>query len=520
MDNKSAQVRLDFPVYQNGKIYGENYREGASTYEVFKNRKNILLDALGALSTPLAKNLYEINSGHIDLTDVSIRRSDVVQVNLDASLGPTQRVFVDLGPNGEVTLNGKAQEIIYSIDPLVLSWYTGTSKAVTFKAYRDGREIQVTDWTFSATSDLITVSNPGVWAPSTPYIYANLTEGEAILKVTYSDFGSVQTFDVVITLTQASPITFEIDPIDIAPGESGVIYFKALWEGEELTGDFNPSSGLQADNVYVIGGSGRTAYDDKKQRWATPIVAKNKEGTGWVRISLNGMDGRKGEIKVDVPVAYRYLTVEEDPYGELKGGVRSQIHFLLKLNGEPIDQSKVTMGEIEYYATPLPGDSRYLSLLASYSTYPIVDKTVIGAYYLSFYTTHIGCTLTWAVNCKVNGVNYRAVSPSTAKVNPAPVLMKDLVITATPGGVHGNQATFRLTQVSGGNANRAFEVWGWGSLDVTGATSYSPIYSTDTPGDYQFSFTGTEVNVKTKATVNENPGLATKAWDLDLNFAP
>lgn len=525
MSNKSATTTLSQAVINNGKIFSEGYSETASTYEVFRNRKNILLDSLSALATPQSKDVHLFHDGKIALTDVTVRARDVVEVNLDQDLGPTQRVFVELGPTGNIILNGKAEEVIYELQPAALTMNTGSYMNYTFKVIRDGVDVtsQITDWAFTAGDSMISVTPPSTWTPNSPQITAGYTAGTSSLTVSFTDFGKEQSFEVPITIQAVENFEVTLIDSDIGVNDSGWAWVQFKWKGDIIDDLSNASLGYSSDKTFItsISPNGRPVYDQDKQAWKYDIASGNREGNGWIIVSASRPDGVHGEAKLTILVNYKLLTITPDTYGNFPAENKIHLKFEAKLGDTLIESTRIKFTSLDYITTPLPGNSRYITIIGSYSSYPIYDGQA-GRFYLNLAPTHIGGLFTWTFDCTIDGRSYRGVAGQTWTIDPAPIIAT-VISEEVSAGTSRHTATVMITQPTSVSLDRPFVAASWGNSPKVTAVRQSDValLSTDTPGIYTYSYIPTytgPVDYTNTAMVDENPGLATKNWDVSIHL--
>lgn len=522
MSNKSATTTLSQVVINNGKIFGEDYQETASTYEVFRNRKNILLDSLGALATTQSKDVHRFHDGKIALTDVTLRARDIVEVNLDPT-DPNQRIFVELGPTGNVILNGKPSEIIYEIQPTELSFNTGSYDNYSFKVIRDGVDVtsQTTGWTFTAADSSLTLQTHPLWGQNTVRITAGYTAKTTSLTVKFTDFGVDKTYEIPVTITAVENFVVTLLDSDVGVSDNGKVWVQFKWKGEIIDNLDNASLSYSCDRTLItqVAPNSRPVYDHDKQAFLYEVVSGNREGNGWIIASASRPDGVHGEAKLTIPVRYKLLTITPDTYGDLESTARIYFKFEAKLGDTLIDPTQIKFTNMNLTSTPLPGDSRYLRLIGSYASYPLSDAQAPGRFYISFTPTHIGCNLTWDFDCIIGGRSYRGLAGSTWKINPAPITLESAQYES--GDTHGWKATFKLMQRSGDDANHVFDATTWSGVTFNPTTTYGQITPSGTAGEYTVEFDDNgPFTVTGTGTVVENEGLANKSWPVSFELAP
>lgn len=524
MSNKSATTTLSQAVINNGKIFSEGYSETASTYEVFRNRKNILLDSLSALADPQSKDVHRFHDGKITLTDVSLRARDIVEVNIDPANGADQRIFVELGPTGNVILNGKPNEIIYVLSPSTLTVNTGSYQNYPFTVTRDGVDVtsQITGWTFTASNNLITVNLPEVGAQNSPMITAGYTAGDSSILVTFMDFGVQKSFAIPVTVQTVENFKVTLIDSDIGVNDSGWAWVRYTWKGDIIDDFGDASLGYSCDKTLIktISNNGRPIYDHSKQAWKYNITSGNREGNGWILVSASRPDGVHGEAKLTIPVRYRLLTITPDTYGNFPAENRVQVKFEAKLNGELIEPTQIRFTDLKFTTTPLPGNSRYIQVLNGYSTYPLSDGQQPGRFYVNMTPSHIGGTFTWTFDCIINGRSYRGLGGQTWTIDPSKIIatvIDDTVVNDK------HTATVKIIQPIYTTPERPFVAVSWGNSPKVTAVRQSDValLPTDTPGIYTYSYIPTytgPVDYTNTAMVDENPGLATKNWDVSIHL--
>lgn len=524
MSNKSATTTLSQAVINNGKIFSEGYSETASTYEVFRNRKNLLLDPLSALADPQSKDVHRFHDGKIALTDVTVRARYIVEVNIDPNGGADQRIFVELGPTGNVILNGKPNEIVYVLSPATLTVNTGSYQNYPFTVTRDGVDVtsQITGWSFTAGDNLITVTAPEVGSANSPKITAGYTVGESSLQVTFTDFGVEKSFSVPITIQAVENFQVTLVDSDIGVNDSGWVWVRYTWKGDIIDNLSDASLGYSCDKTLIktIADNGRPIYDSAKQAWKYDITSGNREGNGWIIVSASRPDGVHGEAKLTIPVLYRLLTITPDTYGNFPAENRVQVKFEAKLNDELIEPTQIRFTDLTITTAPLAGNSRYIQVLNGYSTYPISDGQQPGRFYVNMTPAHIGGTFTWTFDCVINGRSYRGVGGQTWTIDPSPI-----IATVIDDSVVNDEhtATVKIIQPIYTNSQRPFVVESWGSSPKVTAVRKSDVAltATETPGTYTYKYTPTytgPVDYTNTASVEENPGLAWKTWDVAIHL--
>lgn len=524
MSNKSATTTLSQAVMNNGKIFGEDYHETASTYEVFRNRKNLLLDSLSALADAESKDVHRFHDGKIALTDVTVRARDIVEVNIDPNGGADQRIFVELGPTGNVILNGKPNEIVYVLSPATLTVNTGSYQNYPFTVYRDGVDVtsQITGWTFTSGNNLITVNLPEVGAQNSPMITAGYTAGESSILVTFKDFGVEKSFAIPVTIQTVENFKVTLVDSDIGVNDSGWAWVRYTWKGDIIDNLSDASLGYSCDKTLIktISANGRPTYDAAKQAWKYDITSGNREGNGWIIVSASRPDGVHGEAKLTIPVLYKLLTITPDTYGNFPAQDRVQVKFEAKLNDELIEPTQIRFTDLTITTAPLPGNSRYIQVLNGYSTYPISDGQQPGRFYVNMTPAHIGGTFTWTFDCVINGRSYRGVGGQTWTIDPSPIIatvIDDTVVNDK------HTTTVKIIQPIYTNPERPFVVESWGSLPKVTAVRQNDValVATETPGVYTYGYIPTYTNPVTytnTASVEENPGLAWKSWDVFIHL--